>query len=227
MLCPQSREFVLITANFLTPRLTLSGINVDWEVSLIWNPQCIKPNIAISSVQWARRHPSPSSQHTSSRSISRVMASPRRSKASSRSINSTLNVIRYEVFCQYQLQIHKDPASRWQVADFKRFLCSGLDRKTLRIDGKTLKLGSYHQCYRLDGKLVAVGVLDLLPHAVSSVYLLWVAYVCMKLYPSTDFLVMTLHTLTGILAKLALFVRLNLPSQRVMSIIIWVCCSTI
>jgi arginine-tRNA-protein transferase len=35
-----------------------------------------------------------------------------------------------------------------------------------------MKLGSYHQCYRLDGKLVAVAVLDLLPHAVSSVYLL-------------------------------------------------------
>lgn len=36
-----------------------------------------------------------------------------------------------------------------------------------------MRLGSYHQCYRLDGKLVAVGVLDLLPHAVSSVYLFY------------------------------------------------------
>lgn len=36
-----------------------------------------------------------------------------------------------------------------------------------------MKLGSYHQCYRVDGKLVAVGVLDLLPHAVSSVYLFY------------------------------------------------------
>ncbi len=34
-------------------------------------------------------------------------------------------------------------------------------------------LGSYHQCYRLDGKLVAIAVLDLLPHAVSSVYLVY------------------------------------------------------
>jgi arginine-tRNA-protein transferase len=70
------------------------------------------------------------------------------------------------------MQIHKDPPSRWKEKDFKRFLCSGLDRKTLKIDGNTMKLGSYHQCYRLDGKLVAVAVLDLLPHAVSSVYLL-------------------------------------------------------
>ncbi|KIW63300.1 hypothetical protein, variant 1 [Phialophora macrospora] len=80
---------------------------------------------------------------------------------------------KYEVFLKYQLEVHKDPASRWKEAAFKRFLCTGIDRKILKINGKTLKLGSYHQCYRLDGKLVAVGVLDLLPHAVSSVYLFY------------------------------------------------------
>ena len=85
-----------------------------------------------------------------------------------------LTHIRYNVFLKYQLQIHKDPASRWEQSAFKRFLCTGVDRKILKEGGKTLKLGSYHQCYRLDGKLVAVGVLDLLPHAVSSVYLLYV-----------------------------------------------------
>ncbi len=41
-------------------------------------------------------------------------------------------------------------------------------------DGRERKIGSYHQCYRLDGKLVALGVLDLLPEVVSSVYLLYV-----------------------------------------------------
>lgn len=56
----------------------------------------------------------------------------------------------------------------------KRFLCSGLDRSTQKNEkSQTQKLGSYHHCYRLDGKLVAVGVLDLLPHAVSSVYLFY------------------------------------------------------
>ena len=79
---------------------------------------------------------------------------------------------RYDVFLKYQLQIHQDPASRWKESAFKRFLCTGLDRKMLNVNGKTLKLGSYHQCYRLDGRLIAVAVLDLLPHAVSSVYLL-------------------------------------------------------
>lgn len=37
-------------------------------------------------------------------------------------------------------------------------------------DGTERLLGSFHQCYRLDGKLVAIGVLDLLPHGVSAVY---------------------------------------------------------
>ena len=36
------------------------------------------------------------------------------------------------------------------------------------------KLGSYHHCYRLDGRLVAMGVWDLLPGCVSSVYLMLV-----------------------------------------------------
>lgn len=80
---------------------------------------------------------------------------------------------KHDVMLRYQIEIHKDPEWRWSEASFKRFLCNGLDQKTLKIKGQTLKLGSYHQCYRLDGKLVAVGVLDLLPHAVSSVYLFY------------------------------------------------------
>lgn len=80
---------------------------------------------------------------------------------------------KHSVMLRYQTQIHKDPEWRWSEASFKRFLCNGLDRKIVKIRGKTKKLGSYHQCYRIDGKLVAVGVLDLLPHAVSSVYLFY------------------------------------------------------
>jgi len=33
--------------------------------------------------------------------------------------------------------------------------------------------GSYHQLYRLDGRLVAMGVIDILPSCVSSVYFMW------------------------------------------------------
>ena len=37
----------------------------------------------------------------------------------------------------------------------------------------TYNLGTYHQLYRLDGKLVAVGVVDILPSGLSSVYLFY------------------------------------------------------
>jgi arginine-tRNA-protein transferase len=80
---------------------------------------------------------------------------------------------KFDVFLRYQKKIHNEDESRWKHSSFERFLCSGLSRKTVRTNGKTQKLGSYHQCYRLDGKLIAVGVLDLLPQAVSSVYLFY------------------------------------------------------
>lgn len=90
---------------------------------------------------------------------------------------------RFELFLRYQTTIHKEHESRWKHSDFRRFLCSGIKQKTVKHtvtqeDGSTTtverKLGSYHQCYRLDGKLVAVAVLDLLPHSISSVYILYV-----------------------------------------------------
>lgn len=37
-------------------------------------------------------------------------------------------------------------------------------------DGPPQGYGSFHQQYWLDGRLIAVGVLDVLPHCVSSVY---------------------------------------------------------
>jgi arginine-tRNA-protein transferase len=33
--------------------------------------------------------------------------------------------------------------------------------------------GSFHQQYILDGKIIAVGVVDVLPHCLSSVYLFY------------------------------------------------------
>lgn len=79
---------------------------------------------------------------------------------------------KFNVFLSYQNTVHKEPKSKWKHPAFRRFLCSGLDQKVIKSKGVTQKLGSYHQCYRLDGKLIAVAVLDLLPHGVSSVYLL-------------------------------------------------------
>ena len=82
---------------------------------------------------------------------------------------------KYGIFENYQRIVHREPWDKISRHGFKRFLCnSPLGRgSTVGPDGKERKLGSFHQCYRIDGKLVAVGVLDLLPDCVSAVYFLY------------------------------------------------------
>lgn len=82
---------------------------------------------------------------------------------------------KFEVFIKYQTKVHREDVSRWKPKDFQRFLCSGIKRSPATINKSNeheKKLGSWHQCYRLDGKLIAVAVLDLVPSGVSSVYVL-------------------------------------------------------
>ncbi|KAK5684395.1 Arginyl-tRNA--protein transferase 1 [Elasticomyces elasticus] len=79
---------------------------------------------------------------------------------------------KFALFSNYQKHVHHETDADVTRDGFKRFLCgSPLHRHADSSDGKPL--GSYHQCYRLDGRLIAMGVLDLLPHAVSGVYFLY------------------------------------------------------
>ncbi|KAF2760622.1 arginine-tRNA-protein transferase 1 [Pseudovirgaria hyperparasitica] len=81
---------------------------------------------------------------------------------------------KYQAFENYQRNVHREQPSEISRDGFRRFLCdSPLQQVVRNIAGKEQKLGSYHQCYRLDGQLIAIGVLDLLPHGVSSVYFLY------------------------------------------------------
>lgn len=81
---------------------------------------------------------------------------------------------KYKLYENYQSQVHRDPPGRISRDGFRRFLCeSPLKSRKQTVDGRERLLGSVHQCYRLDGKLVAVGVLDLLPQCVSAVYFLY------------------------------------------------------
>lgn len=81
---------------------------------------------------------------------------------------------KFALFENYQRIVHHEPPHRITKSGFRSFLCSSpLKRHKQTFSGKDLLLGSYHQCYRLDGRLVAIGVLDLLPHAVSSVYFMY------------------------------------------------------
>ncbi|XP_041354990.1 arginyl-tRNA--protein transferase 1-like isoform X2 [Gigantopelta aegis] len=77
----------------------------------------------------------------------------------------------YKVYLKYQTTIHGDPPSKPTEKQFKSFL---VDSPLQHIPGDKKLLtgyGSYHQHYILDGKIIAVGVIDILPHSVSSVYL--------------------------------------------------------
>ncbi|ORX99279.1 arginine-tRNA-protein transferase [Clohesyomyces aquaticus] len=81
---------------------------------------------------------------------------------------------KFELYKNYQQNVHHEKLSEISANGFRRFLCnSPLERTSRHVDGKSQRLGSYHQCYRFDGRLIAMGVLDLLPHCVSGVYLLY------------------------------------------------------
>ncbi|XP_056659227.1 arginyl-tRNA--protein transferase 1 isoform X18 [Monodelphis domestica] len=55
--------------------------------------------------------------------------------------------------------------------EFTRFLCSSPLEAENPPNGPDCGYGSFHQQYWLDGKIIAVGVIDILPYCVSSVYL--------------------------------------------------------
>ncbi|RHZ50559.1 hypothetical protein Glove_495g22 [Diversispora epigaea] len=76
---------------------------------------------------------------------------------------------KYQVYRKYQIEIHKDDEDELTENGFRRFLVkSPLKSESTNIEG--YKYGSFHQCYYLDDKLIAVAVLDILPKCISSVY---------------------------------------------------------
>uniref|UniRef100_A0A8C6QVS8 Arginyl-tRNA--protein transferase 1 n=1 Tax=Nannospalax galili TaxID=1026970 RepID=A0A8C6QVS8_NANGA len=77
----------------------------------------------------------------------------------------------YQVYKRYQMVIHKDPPDKPTVSQFTRFLCSSPLEAEHPANGPECGYGSFHQQYWLDGKIIAVGVIDILPYCVSSVYL--------------------------------------------------------
>lgn len=78
---------------------------------------------------------------------------------------------KYAIFENYQRIVHHEKPEDISKRGFKGFLCTSPLPNSLSPHGK--RYGSYHQCYRIDGVLVAIGVLDLLPHCVSGVYFLY------------------------------------------------------
>merc|ERR1712098_874445 len=90
-----------------------------------------------------------------------------------------------KIYQKYQQVIHNDTPDKCTMRQFRRFLCNS----PLQLDTKGPPHGSYHYQYCIDNKIVAVGVLDILPFCVSSVYL----------YYDPDYQFLSLGTLTSLL----------------------------
>ncbi|XP_058834364.1 arginyl-tRNA--protein transferase 1 isoform X2 [Topomyia yanbarensis] len=76
----------------------------------------------------------------------------------------------YSVYCAYQMMVHKDPPNKLKMERYKRFLVKSPLKFTTGQNTPSCGLGSFHQQYWLDDRLIAVGVIDILPNCVSSVY---------------------------------------------------------
>ena len=110
-----------------------------------------------------------------------------RSWPPSKEFENTLNE-EHKLYTKYQTVIHRDSPLECSMSQFKRFLCtsplmkgsysgplaSNLSQasvdKSICGDIDAIGYGSFHQQYRVNGKLIGVGVVDILNDCVSSVY---------------------------------------------------------
>ncbi|PIN21583.1 Arginyl-tRNA-protein transferase [Handroanthus impetiginosus] len=82
----------------------------------------------------------------------------------------------YSLYRKYQLRVHNDIPDEITESSYKSFL---VDTPLVHVppndDGAVppCGFGSFHQQYVLDGRLIAVGVIDILPKCFSSKYLFW------------------------------------------------------
>ena len=70
---------------------------------------------------------------------------------------------RFELYKKYQIAVHHDKPEEVTKSGFKRFL---VDSPIPFADG----FGTHHQLYYFNNRLIAVGVLDIIPSGLSSVY---------------------------------------------------------
>ncbi|KAH7343727.1 arginine-tRNA-protein transferase [Rhizoctonia solani] len=87
---------------------------------------------------------------------------------------------KYQLYLKYQVSIHEDTGNT--PNGFERFLVtSAISQEPIPYRNTSTHsayplpthYGSYHQMYRVDGQLIAIGVIDILPGCVSSVYFMY------------------------------------------------------
>ncbi|CAH0775865.1 unnamed protein product [Bemisia tabaci] len=78
--------------------------------------------------------------------------------------------VSWALYTKYQMAVHNDPPEECTRKSYSEFLVLSPLKFKLGNGSPPKGYGSFHQQYWLDGKLIAVGVLDILPKCVSSVY---------------------------------------------------------
>jgi len=73
---------------------------------------------------------------------------------------------KFALYKKYQIAVHNDKEEEVTQGGFERFLVE----TPLMDDSKDRNGGSFHHLYRLNGKLISVGVVDIVPSGMSSVY---------------------------------------------------------
>jgi arginine-tRNA-protein transferase len=83
--------------------------------------------------------------------------------------------VEFELFKKYQITHHGDQPESVTKESFKRFLCdSPLIHVPSNVESSpSCGFGSFHQQYWVEDRLIAVGVVDILPHCLSSKYFFW------------------------------------------------------
>lgn len=75
----------------------------------------------------------------------------------------------FEMYQRYCKHIHEK--EKEDAEGYRKFLCmQSLEVDRMESGGKVLQLGCYHMKYFVDGKMIAVGVVDIFPFCLSSVY---------------------------------------------------------
>nr|KYP75856.1 Arginyl-tRNA--protein transferase 1 [Cajanus cajan] len=100
----------------------------------------------------------------------------KRRKLEIRLNRSSFDPEEFALYRKYQLKVHNDKPHNVTENSYRRFL---VDTPLLEVSptgDNTVPpcgFGSFHQQYLIDGQLVAVGVIDILPNCLSSKYLFW------------------------------------------------------
>ncbi|KAJ8458809.1 hypothetical protein OPV22_031735 [Ensete ventricosum] len=101
----------------------------------------------------------------------------KRRKLEIRMNRSSFDQEEFALYRRYQIKVHDDKPEKVTVGSYKRFLVDTPIVFVPPVSGDNTippcGFGSFHQQYLIDGKLVAVGVVDVLPRCLSSKYLFW------------------------------------------------------